>query len=266
MASWPRTNSDLVRAESVANVDPVARGYAAVWETVSLECKIPTADDPHTALVHFYTSPTAETHVETWAVDVVRCTTVSAGAIPIGQTTQCVLPVSRLMSVPDRCFAFSGAASAQPATADGQPGVGLAVKPVVQGKQTLLVHAFCGSTMERVVVNFVGTLPEPTHHVAVSVPAQDASAPIHRRIPIDNETTATQSFRLGTTYRDHAVLSHSTVDGLLPGERKYVTLTLRGLGTGARYPVFVFVNDDHDKTVACHLIDVTVAALEQALE
>jgi len=257
VASWPQTSSQSVRAESIANVDPVARGYAAAWETVTLECKIPSHGSHEEALVHFYATNAAEKHLETWALDISPCTTATCEAIPLGQTTVKQLQ-TRSAGAIDKCFAFSGTATATPAMNDSQPAVSVAVKPVVEGKQTLLVHAYVGDVLERIVLSFVATLPEPTHYVALSIKESEAAYPVHRRIPVENSTTALQTLHLSTNYREHATLSHTKIEALQPGERKYATLTLRGLGTGMRHPVYVFINDDRDISIACHLIDVTV--------
>jgi hypothetical protein len=253
VASWPHTTSTGLRAESMVNVDPIARGYATVWETVTLECRIPSAEDGEEALVHFYATSAAEKHIETWAVKLVPCMTMSCDAVHIGQTTAKIIPVES-----DRCYAFSGTAVATPQVVDGAPCTRVALKPVVDGKQSVLLHAKSGSKLQRVVLNFVATLPEPTHHVALKVRAEEAAIPIHRRIPVDNSATRPMTFRLSTTYREHAVLSHTVIANMQPGERKYVTLSLRGLGAGARYPIFVFINDDADKTLESHLVDVAV--------
>jgi hypothetical protein len=259
IALWPTTNHRGLTAACCVNMDPFARGYATLWETVSIEARIPQGLDDDTVLVHFYDSQHRERHVETWELRLVTCPTIAVPDVFFGQST-----IQSVAIACDFCFAFGGGStSAVPQKAVGDPSaacVNLTVRPVEIGKQSVLVHAFISGTLKRFLITYMAVYPPPTYSVDVNLTARDAAFPVVRRLAVTNSTDRAIKFTLSTNYRHLTALSQTHVQ-LNQGDRAYVALTVRGMVPGNLYPIFVFVNDEQDKTVESFLVRVNVSPL-----
>lgn len=257
LCTYPKANAATVQAHCRPNADPFAKGCVCAWETAEITARVPTSGTD-TVLLHLFLTEGCEAHYETWELTIGPCTTLEAPDVYYGETSKRILPI-----VCESVFAFSGACRAETITdASGASMVRLTIKPLETGRQHVLIHAFNAGVMSRYSCTFVAAFPQPTHVCNVELGPDDCLGETYRRFDVNNRTDSVHTFSLRNNYEHVARLSDRVVENLAPGDRKYVRLILRGLRPGVngpmKYPIFIFVNDEEDKTVESLFFDVTV--------
>ena len=246
-------------ASTTAVVDPLTNRFATAWEEVVVKTTIPSTGSK-LVLVHLFEDEDCISPVETWELVVYSCLVTQSHNIFFGQTSTITVPFAC-----DRLYSSDPIAEviAAPSATGGNNT--LRVKPRGPGTVTVLLHALRGADLDKIVCHIPVSVPTPTFEQTIEISSADLATPVFRRLTFTNHASSQKVFRVSYNYR-HNLSVNPEVFALGPNDHQHLGLKLERIcvpegAAEGRYPIWLFINDEQDKTVESYFLQVVARVL-----
>lgn len=253
------TSDPLSVANTTAVVDPLTHRFCTAWEELTVQTTIPSTGSK-TVLVHLFFDEDCVAPYETWELVVYSCMVTQSHNIFFGQTSTISVPFPC-----DRLYSRDAIADVVPAAAGSSTTNAIRIKPRGPGTVSILLHALRGADLDKIICIIPVSVPAPTFEQTIDVSATELSTPLFRRLSFTNHEAKQKVFRVNFNYR-HNVAVNPEVFALGSGETQHLNLKFERLCvpeglTEGRYPVWLFINDEQDRTVESYFLQVVARVL-----
>ncbi|KAG5502936.1 hypothetical protein JKF63_04709 [Porcisia hertigi] len=257
LCAFVSTSSAKTSVTTNAVLDPITHTYITAWEEATVTTEIPKEMDRQRIeyVTLFYDAAMSRVY-ETWELCVFACECFTTRDIFWGQTTALGLPAGET----DAMYC-----SDTTVTVDRRGGSYLLrLHPRDVGTQRMFLHTLHGDVLKKTLLTVPTVHPTPTYSQVIELSLADVKGPVLRRLTFVNRGDQEEVFQVHHNYKFNLHVTPSKF-ALAPSDTQFVSLqfdllTLPPGQLEGRWPVWVFFNNDQDKTVESYHLQLVLRA------
>lgn len=257
LCAYAATSSDRTTATTNAVLDPITQTHITAWEEVTICTEIPKgANRQRIEYITFFYDESLSRVYETWEICIFACDAVMTRDIYWGQTTVLGLPAEGTSDL------YCSDASVK--VERRGPSYLLRLHPRDAGTQRMLLHTLQDGNLKKTLLTVPTVYPTPSFTQLIELSLADTKGPVWRRLTFVNRGDMEEVFQVHHNYKYNLRISPSKF-ALAPGDSQYVSLQfdMLSLPPGqleGRWPMWVFINNNEDKTVESYYLQVVLRA------
>lgn len=251
------SSSETTSARTLAKLDPITQNYLTAWEEVEVVTTVPpNHGQQRVEYITLFKDGDRSKVLEVWELCVFPCYAITTREIPWGQTTTIALPVEENEEV----YCSNQRVRVEQTASSFL----LHIRPSGVGVDRMLLHSLRNEILVKTLLTVPVIHPTPTATQVIELSLDDVKngSPVLRRITFTHGGDREETFSIHHNYRYQLAVSPSRFS-VAPQDIQHIHLRLSMLELPpgqleGRWPMWIFINDSHDKTVESYHLQVVL--------